>query len=151
VAADLCLRATAAAVALSAIFAPLAAAAPVCCRLFGIDATPMLGPDPVVCGKVVTGDRRIEAEEETQEDRRRATKCALEAQAQGRAFVYTYRLLVPPDIDVITQAVFGAQGERMLLKLGRFRGENIHTVETCETLSVLPDGKLKGAACFASY
>jgi len=129
----------------------LSAAEPVCCRLFGFDATAMLGAEPVVCGKIVTGDRRVESDETSAEERRRATQCALDAQARERAFVYTYRLLVPPDVDVITQAVFGAHGERMLLKLGRFRGENVHTVEDCSALTVLPDGKLRGEGCHGGH
>ena len=129
--------------------APLVvAAAPACCRLFGIDATPMLGRDPAICGKIVDADLPYEAQARTVEDRRGATKCALEAQAQGRAFVYTYRLLVPPDIDLISQAVFGAHGERMLLKLGRSGPENIRTVEICESLVVMPDGRLKSSGCY---
>lgn len=133
-----------------AIQCPLAlAAGPVCCRLFGIDATSMLGPDPAICGKLADTGRRIEADEQAHEERRRAAQCALEAQANHRAFVYTYRLLVPPDIDLITQAVFGAGGERLLLKLGRYRGENIHTVESCEALSVSSDGTLRGQRCNA--
>ena len=127
------------------------AATPVCCRMFGFDATPMLGRDPVVCGKIVGGDRRVEADEESCEERRRATQCALEAQARGRAFVYTYRLVFPPDVDLITQAVFGAHGERMLFKLGLYGGENIKSIETCEALTVLPDGKLRGQGCYAGY
>lgn len=134
---------------LVSIGAPLAvAAAPACCRLFGIDATPMLGRDPAMCGRVVGTGLPDQAQADTIEDRRRATQCALEAQAQGRAFVYTYRLLVPPDIDLISQAVFGAHGERMLLKLGKYARENIRSVEICEALTVLPDGKLRSAGCY---
>jgi hypothetical protein len=36
----------------------------------------------------------------------------------------------------------------MLLKLGKFARENIRSVEICESLTVLPDGKLKGAGCY---
>jgi len=124
------------------------AASPVCCRLFGFDATRMLGPDAVVCGKLVDADSRTEAQNESSAERKRATQCALEAQAQNRAFVYTYRLLAAPDMDLIVQAVFGAHGERMFMKLGLYAGENMHKVETCQSLTVLPDGKVKGAGCY---
>jgi len=123
------------------------AAAPVCCRLFGFDASRMLGPDPAVCGKLVDADSRTEAQNESSAERKRAAQCALEAQAQGRAFVYTYRLLAAPDMDLIVQAVVGVHGERMLLKLGLYAGENMHEVETCQSLTVLPDGKVRGAGC----
>lgn len=120
---------------------------PVCCRLFGFDATDILGKDPSICGAIRDADQRHEAEAETLADRRLATQCALEAQAQDRAFVYTYRLLAAPDIDMVTQAVFGAHGERMLLRMGLFRGENIRTVEICSTMDVLADGKVKSQGC----
>jgi len=123
------------------------AADPACCRLFGFDATDMLGDDPALCGVIRDADRRPEAEAETLTDRRQATQCALEAQSAGRAFVYTYRLLVAPDIDMVTQAVFGAHGERMLLRMGLFKGENIRTVQRSSAMSVLPDGKVKAQGC----
>ncbi len=130
------------------LVAPLAVAdSPLCCRLFGLDLEAILGPDAVTCGKIVGDDESATAQAETVEERKLATRCALEAQKQGRAFVYTYRLLVAPDIDMITQAVFGAGGERMLLKLGIYREENIRTVEICERLTVLRDGKLRGERC----
>ena len=108
----------------------------------------MLGQDPAMCGKIVGTGLPDQAQTETIDERRRATQCALEAQSKGRAFVYTYRLLVPPDIDLISQAVFGAHGERMLLKLGKFARENIRSVEICESLTVLHDGTLKSAGCY---
>jgi len=131
------------------IHAQLALAAPpACCRLFGFDATHVLGDNPAVCGEVVTGDTLPAAQTETVEDRRRATQCALEAQEQKRAFVYTYRLVAAPDMDLIVQVVFGAHGERMLMKLGVFARENIHKVEVCDALEVLPDGKVREAGCY---
>jgi hypothetical protein len=127
---------------------PLSAAAP-CCSLFGFDASSILGADPAVCGAIRDADNRDDAEAESREDRRRATQCALDAQARGRAFVYTYRLLVTPDIDVVSQAVFGARGERLLLRMGLYRGENIRTVEACASLVVQADGQLKKQGCRA--
>jgi len=124
------------------------AAAPVCCKLFEFDASSLLGDDPAVCGTIVDGDAPAEAQAESVEERKLATRCALEAQQQGRAFVYTYRLVVPPDIDMITQAVFGAHGERLLMKLGRYGGESIRTVAVCSTLVVMVDGKPKGSGCY---
>ena len=124
------------------------AAMPVCCRLFEFDASSMLGAAPAVCGIIADGDTPPEAQAESTEERKRATRCALEAQQQGRAFVYTYRLVAPPDIDMITQAVFGAHGERLLMKLGIYGQENIRTVAVCSSLTVLPDGKLKGGGCY---
>jgi hypothetical protein len=61
--------------------------------------------------------------------------------------VYTYRLLAAPDIDMVTQAVFGVHGERLLLRMGLYRGENIRTVERCAALEVTADGKLKPRGC----
>ena len=127
---------------------PLWAAAP-CCSLFGFDATSILGDDPAVCGKIRDADNRDDAETETRGDRSGAARCALEAQAQGRAFVYTYRLLAAPDIDLVSQAVFGAHGERLLLRMGLYRGENIRTVEACASLTVQADGQLKKQGCRA--
>jgi hypothetical protein len=124
----------------------LSADAP-CCRLFGLDASLILGHDAAVCGKIRDADDRDAAESETREDRRHATACALEAQARGRAFVYTYRLLVSPDIDMVYQAVFGAHGERLLLRMGLYQGENIRTVEACSTLSVQADGQVAKQGC----
>ena len=108
--------------ALAILGAPFAGAdSPVCCRIFEIDATPILGDDPAVCGRIPDADTA----EDTRDERRRATRCALDAQAQGRAFVYTYRELLSPDIDLMVQALFGVRGERLLLKAGRFAAEDI--------------------------
>jgi hypothetical protein len=135
--------------ALIALHAPwVLAADPACCRLFGFDASSMLGPEAAVCGRIVDADERNEAEAVTQEDRQRATRCALEAQARGRAFVYTYRLLASPDVDLVYQAVFGANGERLLLRMGRYAGENIRSVENCAALTVQPDGKVRKEGCY---
>ncbi len=129
---------------------PLAAAAaePMCCKLFDFDASQMLGKDAVSCGRIVTADSPDQARDESSKERQRATQCALDAQSQGRAFVYTYRVLASPDIDLVTQAVFGAHGERLLLRMGLNAGENIRSVERCDSLAVLPDGLLKASRCY---
>jgi len=123
------------------------AAEPACCTLFGFDATSMLGENASVCGKIVTADSPNQARDESSVERQRAAQCALEAQRQGRAFVYTYRLLASPDTDLITQAVFGAHGERLLLRMGLHARENIRTVEACAGLTVLPDGLVTKQGC----
>jgi hypothetical protein len=133
--------------AASIIAAPLSAAAPACCRIFGIDLTYMLGRDPAVCGEIRDADERNEAQALIREERQRATQCALDAQASGRPFVYTYRMLAPPDIDLIVQAAAGADGRRMLLKMGNSKRQNIRTIEACATLTVLPDGKVRTSGC----
>lgn len=134
---------------LAGLAVPAIGAEPACCRLFGFDATAMLGTDAAVCGGIRDAADRDAAEAATREDRRRATRCALEAQTQRRAFVYTYRLLVEPDIDLVQQAIFGAHGERLLLRMGLYGGENIRTVEACESLTVQPDGQVKKQGCLA--
>ena len=126
---------------------PAAVAEPACCRLFGFDASSILGTDAAVCGEIRDADERNEAESDTRENRRRATACALEAQARGRAFVYTYRLLASPDVDMVHQVVFGVHGERLLLRMGRYAGENIRTVESCAALTVQADGKVSKEGC----
>jgi len=74
-------------------------------------------------------------------------QCALAAQARGSAFVYTYRLLISPDVDLVHQAVFGMHGERLLLRMGLYQGENIRTVEACATLTVQADGRVAKQGC----
>jgi hypothetical protein len=144
----LSLRRAIAAASLLALQASTASATdPACCRLFGFDATKILGDDPIFCGAIRDADQRPEAETATLADRRQATQCALAAESRGRAFVYTYRLLASPDIDLVTQAVFGAHGERLLLRMGSSGGENIRTVENCSSIEVMPDGKLKPRGC----
>jgi hypothetical protein len=125
-----------------------AAAESACCRLFGFDAAPILGADAAVCGQIRDADERNQAEADTREDHRRATACALEAQARGRAFVYTYRLLASPDVDLVYQVVFGMHGERLLMRMGLNAGENIRSVESCATLTVQPDGKVRKEGCY---
>jgi hypothetical protein len=127
--------------------APVIAAEPLCCKLFGFDASSLLGSEAATCGRIVTADAPNQARDESSEERQRATQCALDAQSRGRAFVYTYRVLASPDIDMLTQAVFGAHGERMLLRMGLNAGENIRRVDRCESLLVQPDGLLKAAGC----
>jgi hypothetical protein len=117
-----------------------AADAPLCCRIFSIDATPILGDAPTACGQVPDA----ETTEEAAAEKRRAAQCARDAQAQGRAFVYTYRELIPPDVDLIVQAVFGTRGERLLLKAGRFAREDVRSLEVCGALNVQP-GTLRTA------
>ena len=120
-----------------------AADAPPCCRIFSIDATPILGDDAVLCGRVPDADTT----EEAAAAKRRAKVCALEAQSRGRAFVYTYRELISPDVDLIVQAVFGAHGERLLLKAGRFGRQDVRMTQACEKLGVRSDGTLDSAGC----
>jgi hypothetical protein len=128
---------------------PLAFAAdPLCCRMFGIDATPILGHDAALCGKIVDADQRAAVETEVRAQRKLAAQCALGAQAKGRPFVYTYRMLVTPDVDMMVQGVFGAHGERLLLQAGIFGEDNIHSMEVCNSLIVLADGILKGEGCY---
>lgn len=131
----------------SFVLAAPCAASPACCKLFGIDLTYMLGRDPAVCGEIRDADERNEAQALILEERQRATRCALEAQADGRPFVYTYRMFAPPDIDLIVQAVSGADGRRLVLKMGNTKHQNIRTIEACATLTVQPDGKLRTAGC----
>ncbi len=126
---------------------PALAADAMCCRLFGFDAARLLGEEAVACGRILDADQRNEAESLTLEERRVATHCALEAQAHGRAFVYTYRLLVSPDVDLVYQAVFGVYGERLLLRMGLYQGENIRTVESCAMLTVQADGQVAKQGC----
>jgi hypothetical protein len=128
--------------------APAVGADPACCKMFGFDASSILGEDAAICGKILDADERNEAESGTRDDRRRATACALEAQARGRAFLYTYRLLASPDVDLVYQAVFGVHGERLLLRMGLYGGENIRTVESCAALAVQPDGKVRKEGCY---
>lgn len=128
--------------------APAVGADPACCKMFGFDASSILGEDAAICGKILDADERNEAESDTREDHRRATACALEAQARGRAFVYTYRLLASPDVDLVYQAVFGVHGERLLLRMGLYAGENIRSVENCTALTVQPDGKVRKEGCY---
>jgi len=118
-----------------------------CCRLFGFNAAPLLGENAVACGSILDAEQRREAESATLEDRQVATQCALAAQARGSAFVYTYRLLISPDVDLVHQAVFGMHGERLLLRMGLYQGENIRTVEACATLTVQADGRVAKQGC----
>jgi hypothetical protein len=120
---------------------------PDCCRLFGLDATPVLGDDPALCGQIRDADDRPDAEILTREERKQAARCARDAQAAGRAFVYTYRQLISPDVDMVVQGVAGMRGERLLLKLGNFRGENLHSMEVCAELEVLADGRIQSRGC----
>jgi len=126
---------------------PADAQSPACCKLFGIDATPILGDDPAICGEIRDADDRPEAESLAREDRKRAAECARAAQVAGRSYVYTYRQLISPDVDMLVQAVTGTRGERLLLKLGNFRGENIRSVEACAKINVLEDGRLESRGC----
>lgn len=121
-----------------------AADAPLCCRIFDIDATPILGDDAVLCGRVPDADTT----EEAAAAKRSAKACALDAQSRGRAFVYTYRELLPPDVDLIVQAVFGAHGERLLLKAGRFGRQDARMTQVCEKLAVRSDGTLDSTGCY---
>jgi len=125
----------------------MAADAPVCCRIFSIDATPILGDAPAICGQVPDADTTEQAAAE----KRRAAQCAREALAQGRAFVYTYRELIPPDVDLLVQAVFGTRGERMLLKAGRFARQDVRSLEVCATLAVQSDGTLRTTGCTSEH
>jgi hypothetical protein len=140
-------RAACLAMALAVSESLAAADAPVCCRIFSIDATPILGDAPALCGQVSD----VETTEEAAAEKRRAATCAREAQAQRRAFVYTYRELIPPDVDLVVQAVFGTRGERILLKAGRFAREDVRSLEVCATLAVQSEGTLRTAGCTTEH
>ena len=140
-------RARCALVAGMACLPAILAASPACCRLFQIDATPILGDDPAVCGEILDANEPAKAEAMSREARQLASQCARDAQSQGRPFVYTYRMLVAPDVDLIVQAVAGTRGERLLLRIGDFRGEFIRSIEVCAMLTVLADGRPKSQGC----
>jgi hypothetical protein len=127
--------------------APLAATEPACCKLFGLDASPILGDDAAICGHVVDAADHVDAETLVREHRKQAAACARAAQAEGRSFVYTYRQLIWPDVDMVVQAVAGTRGERLLMKLGNHRGENIRSIEACAKLAILPEGRIEGRGC----
>jgi hypothetical protein len=124
-----------------------AAAAPACCKFFGFDATPILGDDVVICGAIRHANFPSEAEDLNREERKRGAECARTALASGRSVVYTYRQLIWPDVDLIIQAVWGSRGERLLMKLGNSRNENVRLVEVCAMLDVLPTGRIESAGC----
>ena len=124
-----------------------AAATPACCKLFGIDLTPILGDDVATCGALRHANNPAEAETLNREERSRGAECARAALASGRTLVYTYRQLIWPDVDLIIQAVWGARGERLLLKLGNYRNENVRVIEVCAMLEVLPGGRIDSAGC----
>jgi len=124
-----------------------AAAAPACCKLFGIDVTPIVGDEVVICGALRHADDPAEAEALNREEKKRAAECARTALAAGRSLVYTYRQLIWPDVDLVIQAVWGSRGERLLMKLGNFSNENIRAVEVCARLDVLPGGRIESAGC----
>jgi hypothetical protein len=130
-----------------AVIPSLAIAAPPCCKLFGLDASPILGDDAAICGAVVDADDRSDAEELARANRKQAAECARAAQADGRAYVYTYRQLIWPDVDMVVQAVTGTRGERLLLMFGNSRGENIRTAEVCAMLEVRPGGRVESRGC----
>lgn len=137
---------------LSFTAASLAAAAdPACCRLFGIDATPILGDDPAICGELRDANDRPDTEALAREDRKHAAECARAAQAAGRSYVYTYRQLVSPDIDVVIQAVSGVDGQHLLLNFGNFRGENQRSAHVCAQLKVLAGGLIEARGCLPSH
>jgi len=48
---------------------------------------------------------------------------------------------------MVYRAVFGAHGERLLLRMGLYQGENIRTVETCTALTVQADGQVAKQGC----
>jgi hypothetical protein len=124
-----------------------AAAAPTCCTLFGIDATPILGDDVATCGALRHANNFDEAETLNRDERIRGAECARVALASGRSVVYTYRQLIWPDVDLIIQAVWGSRGERLLLKLGNYRNESIRVIEVCAMLEVQPGGRIDSAGC----
>ena len=98
----------------------------------------------MLCGRVPDADTTNEAADA----KRVAKACALDAQSRGRAFVYTYRELIPPDVDLIVQAVFGAHGERLLLKAGRFGRQDVRMTQVCDRLAVRGDGTLESVGCY---
>jgi hypothetical protein len=116
--------------------------------MFGLDVTPIIGDGPALCGQILDARDLIEAQTVAQEEKVRAAQCARDAQANGRAYVYSYRFVAAPDVDLIVQAVSGIHGEHLLLKMGRLKYENIRSRAVCTSLNVLPDGKVAAEGCY---
>lgn len=113
-----------------------------CCAGFGFDARPILGDHAIDCG-VFNGFLPKPRGDASQ----RALKCALRAQREGRAFVYSRVDADMVDSGAEAVAVFGQQGERIYVA-HVFTTDEDHTEGgACERLVVLESGSLDGSPC----
>ena len=113
-----------------------------CCTGFGFDARPILGDHAIDCGVF-----NAFAPKPRGDSSQRALKCALRAQREGRAFVY-YRV----DSDMVDSggeavAVFGQQGERILVAHVYTTDEDHTEGGVCERLVLLESGSFDGGQC----
>jgi hypothetical protein len=125
---------------------PPAADAIPCCLAMGLDVRPILGDQFTNCGTYeqlyLSAISRIPSE--------RALKCARRELAARRPFMFTYEQNEPPDVSITHVAVFGANGERVLVQSGIFGDENIAFAGSCDELTVEKDGYPTHENCSAS-
>jgi hypothetical protein len=109
-------------------------------RRLRFDARPVLGDHAIDCGifNAIFPKPRGDAS-------RRALRCALHAQREGRAFVY--RRVVADMVDSGSEAVavFGQQGERLYVVRIYMNDEEHAEGGACERLVVLESGELDGS------
>jgi len=113
-----------------------------CCNRFGFDAQPVLGDHAIDCG-VFNGFSPKPRGDASQ----RALKCALRAQRQGRAFVYSRIDSDMVDSGGESVAVFGQGGERIYVAHVFTTDEDHAEGGFCGRLVVLESGDLEGSQC----
>ena len=72
--------------------------------------------------------------------------CAVSALLRLEQLIQEAVVTVPRDL--IVQAVFGAHGERLLLKAGRFGRQDVRMTQVCDRLAVRGDGTLESVGCY---
>ena len=114
-----------------------------CCADLGIDVNPILGPDAVNCGTIVTKP----PDAATRSRNESAIACVQRAQLRGRAFVFNQGFSIPPDYYLRNVVVFGAQGEKALVQIEHQHDGPTSFVGHCKDIKPLSSGELKLVGC----
>lgn len=116
-----------------------------CCADVGLNVNPILGPDAVNCGTIITKPQ----DAATRGRNESAIACVQRAQLRGRPFVVNQGFSIPPDYYLRNVVVFGAQGEKVLLRIEHEHDGPTWALARCANIDLNSDGQLAYSGCQA--
>ena len=114
-----------------------------CCADVGLNVNPILGPDAVNCGTINTKPQ----DAATRDRNESAIACVQRAQLRGRPFLVNQGFSIPPDYYLRNVVVFGAQGEKVLLRIEHEHDGPTGVLARCASIDLKSDGQLAYSGC----
>ena len=114
-----------------------------CCSNLGIDVNPVLGPHAANCGTINSAPHTTAARDRN----RKALACVRSARTGARAFVVNQGYSIFPDYALQNVVIFGAQGEKVLVRIEQAHDGATYSMSSCTVLNIRDNGELEFAGC----